>query len=347
LYRAVKETCFGFEYGAAARDDPSCRDGINYIVRVDESYRAIDSRMAHRFIAAIGGCDLPWPSAQVSRPGHRGRIMSSFTSISPDKLSRLIGTAKAPVLIDVRSDDEFASEPRLIPGASRRSHQTIDSWKEGLQDRSVVVICDKGKQSSEGTAALLRHDGIAAEILEGGHAAWIGESLQTVISSKIPSRDAQGRTVWVTRLRPKVDRIACPWLIRRFVDPNAVFLFVPVAEVLSVAERFDATPFDIEHTFWSHRGDLCTFDVMLKEFGLSTPALERLAVMVRAADTDRLELSPEAPGLLAASLGLSRVYDDDLEQLGAGILLYDAFYRWCRDATRETHNWPTNKGPKS
>jgi len=83
--------------------------------------------------------------------------------------------------------------------------------------------------------------------------------------------------------------------------------------------------------------------VMVKEFGLTTPALERLATMVRGADTARLDLSPEAPGLLAASLGLSRMYDDDLEQLSAGMLLYDAFYRWCRDATKETHNWPTNK----
>ena len=99
-----------------------------------------------------------------------------------------------------------------------------------------------------------------------------------------------------------------------------------------------------QDVFWSHRGELCTFDVMIEEFGLSTPPLDRLAIMVRAADTGRPELSPEAPGLLAASLGLSRMYDDDLEQLEAGMLVYDAFYRWCRDATGETHNWPTNKG---
>jgi hypothetical protein len=177
----------------------------------------------------------------------------------------------------------------------------------------------------------------------GGWLGWIEAEPPTVPVDKIPKRDGRGRTVWVTRSRPKIDRIACPWLIRRFVDPAAVFLFVTSEEVVSVAERFDATPFDIEHVFWSHRGELCTFDVMVKEFGLSTPALERLAVMVRAADTARLDLSPEAPGLLAASLGLSRMFDDDLEQLKAGLLLYDAFYRWCRDATKETNNWPTNK----
>jgi hypothetical protein len=150
----------------------------------------------------------------------------------------------------------------------------------------------------------------------------------------------------VTRSRPKIDRIACPWLIRRFIDPTALFLFVTSSEVEAVAERFQATAFDIENVFWSHRGELYTFDVMIKEFGLSTPPLERLATMVRAADTARLDLSPEAPGLLAASLGLSRMFDDDLEQLNGGLLLYDAFYRWCLDATKETHDWPTNKGKR-
>jgi rhodanese-related sulfurtransferase len=270
-------------------------------------------------------------------------MSSSYTSISPDKLCRLIGTASAPTLIDVRTDEEFAADPRLIPGAVRRSHQDVQDWASSLLSRSVVVVCHKGEKLSEGTAAWLRHGKVGAEILEGGQVAWNEASLPTVPADKIPKRDGRGRTVWVTRARPKIDRIACPWLIRRFVDPSAVFLFVASAEVVNVAERFEATPFDIEHVFWSHRGELCTFDVMVQEFGLSMPPLERLATMVRAADTARLDLSPEAPGLLAASLGLSRMYDDDLEQLSAGLLLYDAFYRWCRDATKETHNWPTNK----
>jgi rhodanese-related sulfurtransferase len=269
--------------------------------------------------------------------------MSSYTSISSDKLSRLIGTANAPVLIDVRIDEDFAADPRLIPGAMRRSHHNIQDWAAGLAGQSVVVICQKGEKLSEGTAAWLRHNAIAAETLEGGQLGWQKAELPTVPADRIPKRDGRGRTIWVTRSRPKIDRIACPWLIRRFVDPSAVFLFVDPAEIGGVAERFDATPFDVENVFWSHRGELCTFDVMVKEFGLSTPSLERLAIMVRAADTARLDLSPEAPGLLAASLGLSRMYDDDLEQLSAGMLLYDAFYRWCRDAVKETHNWPTNK----
>jgi rhodanese-related sulfurtransferase len=269
--------------------------------------------------------------------------MSSYTSISSEKLSRLIGTANAPTLIDVRLEEDFAVDPRLIPGASRRPHVEVQEWASQLTGQSVVVVCQKGQKLSEGVAAWLRHGNIAAEILEGGHVGWKQADLPTVPAGKIPKRDGRGRTVWVTRSRPKIDRIACPWLIKRFVDPSAVFLFVTASEVESVAERFDATPFDIENVFWSHRGELCTFDVMVEEFGLATPPLQRLATMVRAADTGRLDLSPEAPGLLAASLGLSRMYDDDLEQLSAGMLLYDAFFRWCRDATKETHNWPTNK----
>jgi rhodanese-related sulfurtransferase len=255
----------------------------------------------------------------------------------------LVGTINAPTLIDVRIDEDFAADPRLIPGANRRSHQDVQDWGPRLTGQSVVVICQKGQKLSEGTAAWLRCGKIAAEVLEGGHLAWKEAELPTVPADKIPKRDGRGRTIWVTRSRPKIDRIACPWLIRRFVDPAAVFLFVTPSEVEAVAARFEGTPFDIENVFWSHRGELCTFDVMVKEFGLSTPALERLATMVRAADTARLDLSPEASGLLAASLGLSRMFDDDLEQLNAGFLLYDAFYRWCRDATKETHNWPTNK----
>jgi hypothetical protein len=209
-----------------------------------------------------------------------------------------------------------------------------------------VVSCQKGLKLGQGTAAWLRHMGVEAHTLEGGYEAWRAAGQLLVDPRKMPKRDVHGRTVWVTRQRPKVDRIACPWLIRRFVDPAAVVLFVAPAEVEAVADRFGATPFDVDGVFWSHRGDpqaadhTCTFDTMLTEFGLRSNALDRLAVIVRAADTARPQLAPQAEGLLAASLGLSRMFKDDLAQLEAGMVLYDAFYRWCRDATDETHNWP-------
>lgn len=267
--------------------------------------------------------------------------MSSPNTISADKLARLIGTPKCPVLIDVCSPDDFAADPRLIPGSVRRSHTDVPNWAGDFAGRSAVVLCRRGAKLSQGVAAWLRHAGATADALEGGVEGWAKAGLPRVPAEKLPGRDAQGRTVWVTRARPKVDRIACPWLIRRFVDPRAVFLFVAPSEVELVADRFAATPFDVEGVFWSHRGDLCTFDVMVEEFGLATEPLKRLAAIVRGADTARPELAPEAPGLLAASLGLSRMFSDDLAQLEAGLTLYDAFYRWARDATGETHNWPS------
>lgn len=269
--------------------------------------------------------------------------MTPINSIAAEKLARLLGRPDTPVLIDVRADEDFAADPRLIPGARRLRAEDVTEWGPALKGRRVVVSCRFGHKRSEGAAAWLRHLGAQAEALEGGFEGWSRAGLPLLRTERIPARDAEGRTVWVTRARPKIDRIACPWLIRRFVDPEAVFLFVSAGEVLGVAERFGATPFDIdgEGVVWTHRGERCTFDVMVEEFGLGGLPLERLATIVRAADTARLDLAPEAAGLLAASLGLSRMYADDLEQLEAGMLLYDAFYRWARDATAETHNWPT------
>jgi rhodanese-related sulfurtransferase len=272
--------------------------------------------------------------------------MSSINSISVEKLARLVGTPNGPAIVDVRDDDDFAADARLVPGSFRRSHADPSRWIGDLRERPAVIVCQKGLKLSHGAAAWLRHGGRAAEYLDGGFLAWHAAGLPLVPADKIPPRDPAGRTVWVTRERPKIDRIACPWLIRRFVDPHAVFLFVAPSEVAGVAERFAATPFDVEGVFWSHRGELCTFDVMVEEFGLSTEPLKRLAAIVRGADTARLDLAPEAAGLLAASLGLSRMFSDDLVQLEAGLTLYDAFYRWCRDATAETHNWPSAKAAR-
>jgi rhodanese-related sulfurtransferase len=265
--------------------------------------------------------------------------MPSFLEITPDKLNRIIGTPNMPTIIDVRNDEDFAADPRLIPASVRRDYRQVREWAEEVTG-PFVVLCQKGQKLGHGVAAHLRAVGHEAEVLEGGFEDWRASNFPLVPEEKLPARDTLGSTVWVSRSRPKVDRIACPWLIRRFIDPSAVFLFVPAAEVQAVAERFGATPFDVEDVYWSHRGELCTFDVMVEELGLATEPMLRLATIVRGADTARPELAPEVPGLLAASLGLSRMFNDDLDQLDAGMTLYDAFYRWCRDATEETHNWP-------
>jgi rhodanese-related sulfurtransferase len=267
--------------------------------------------------------------------------MPNPTVITIPQLQRLIGLSDSPVLIDVRTNEDYAADPRLIPGSLRRDWRAAPDWGAEFKGRDTVVICQRGLKLSQGAAAWLRHAGANAESLDGGFEAWRGQGATLLRPDHVPARDARGRTLWVTRTRPKIDRIACPWLIRRFVDPNAVFLYVIPSEVAAVADRFGATPFDIEGVFWSHRGERCTFDVMVEEFGLAHEPLDRLAAIVRGADTDRLDLAPQAAGLVAASLGFSRMYRDDLAQLEASIPLYDALYRWCRDATGEVHNWPT------
>jgi hypothetical protein len=145
---------------------------------------------------------------------------------------------------------------------------------------------------------------------------------------------------WVTRERPKIDRIACPWLIARFIDNQPEFLYVATDKVLSVAQETGAVPYDIPGVEMSHVGELCSFDAFLKKYQLNDPALQQLATIVRGADTARLDLAPQAPGLLAISLGLSQVYPDDHKMLEAGLVLYDALYAWCRSCQSETHGWP-------
>lgn len=268
--------------------------------------------------------------------------MAGPNSISADKLARLIGTPSAPQLIDVRVPDDFAADPRLVPASTRLTHDVISAGAKPDGGTSVVVICQRGAKLSEGSAALLRNASIDAVSLSGGFLAWRDTGLPLVPEAIIPPRNAKGHTRWVTRHRPKIDRIACPWLIRRFIDPKAEFLYVPPDDVPGVAERFNATPFDMADGLWTHRGDTCTFDTMIEEFGLKTEPLLHLARVVRAADLGgKLKDEPEAAGLLAVSLGLSRQYSDDLQQLEAGMVVYDAFYRWCRDATDETHSWPS------
>lgn len=268
--------------------------------------------------------------------------MTSPVHMSVSQLSRLIGTPDAPVVLDVRTDEDFEEDPRLIPAAQRYPFHQVEKLTEKFAGKKIAVYCQKGLKISEGAAAILRCCGIQAEVLSGGQFAWRDAQLPLVPASKIPERNNNGQSVWVTRIRPKIDRIACPWLIRRFVDPDARFLFVTSSQVNNVAERFNAVPFDIEDVYWSHRGERCTFDTMIEEFDLQTDALERLSTIVRAADTNRHELAPEAAGLAAASLGLSRMYSNDLIQLEAGLHLYDMFYRWSRDATGESHTWSSS-----
>lgn len=265
--------------------------------------------------------------------------MPSFTEISPHQLMRLLGTPAAPVVLDLQLPEDFAADPALVPTALRASYEALPI--EALRGRRVVCVCQRGLKISHGAAALLRARGVTAEALEGGALAWREAGLPMVPEAAIP--EPRRGALWVTRHRPKIDRVACPWLIRRFVDPEATFLFVPPSEVKGAAPRMGATPFDVEGVPFSHRGPQCTFDAMVEAFGLAHEALDALATVVRAADTDRHDLAPQAAGLLAISVGLSRAHRDDLAQLDAGMIVYDALYRWARDGRGEGHDWPADR----
>lgn len=144
---------------------------------------------------------------------------------------------------------------------------------------------------------------------------------------------------WITRERPKIDRVACPWLIKRFIDPEAEFLFAPPSRVREIAARTGAIPFDVPDVELSHVGERCSFDAFLRKYDLADPALQALALIVRGADTSRLDLAPQCAGLLAVALGMVRNFPDDQAVLEHGFVVYDALYTWCREARAETHGW--------
>ena len=253
---------------------------------------------------------------------------------------RLLGTPDCPVLVDICIDPDFAEDPHFIPGAFRHPPTDNPGLIALLDGRPSVVICQRGIKLSQGLAAQLRVAGLRSEYLIGGNYGWRAlAGAPRVPASALPAR-VDGTTLCVTLLRPRVDRSACPWLIRRFVDPSARFLYVSPAEVLGVADRFGAVPFDIEGAALSHCDGKCTFDAMLDAFSLHTEALDRVAAVVRAADTNAHADAPQAAGLLALSVGLSRQYRDDNAQLDAGMAIYDALYRWARDGADEVHGTP-------
>jgi rhodanese-related sulfurtransferase len=258
------------------------------------------------------------------------------TSITASELKSALAGRQAPLLIDVRRPPAFRAAPDMAAGALRRDPAAVSTWAKALpRAASVVVYCVHGHEVSQNAAKALRDLGIAARYLEGGlEEGWKAGG------GKLSSKPREASTRWVTRERPKIDRIACPWLIKRFIDPEADFLYVPAQEVLRAAKEKEAIPYDIPDVPFSHDGELCSFDAFLKTHRLAgDPALARLAVIVRGADTARLDLAPQAAGLLAVSLGLSRNFRDDHEMLNHGMVMYDALYAWCREGQDETHTW--------
>ena len=277
-------------------------------------------------------------------------------SIAPQDFNGRLGRADTPLVLDVRRQARFDESPRLLACAQRCAPEDVAAFAASQAPREVLVYCVYGHNVSEEAVTQLRAAGWNARRLAGGIeggqdgeddanaiAQWraapplsFAKRADLGVTGEQPSR-------WITRERPKIDRIACPWLIRRFIDTRAEFFYVPTSQVLAQAHALGAVAYDIPGAPVSHVGELCSFDALVLGFDLHDAALDLLATIVRGADTDRLDLAPQSAGLLALSLGLSRLHaTDDHAMLEAAMPLYDALYAWCRDrvaAQDEPHNW--------
>ncbi len=245
--------------------------------------------------------------------------------VSAGELYARLGTAAAPVVVDVRREDIYRNDNELIVGAFHRPPEAFARWLKDLPPgKPIVTYCVHGRELSQGVATSLRRAGIKAAYLEGGFAGWK--------EMRLPTRKKMGALddKWVTREHPKIDRIACPWLISRFINPLAEFIYVPANDVPAIAKEREAIPYDIKGAEFGHVGDRCSFDAIIRIYEIKDPALDHLAKIVRGADTSRPDLTPQCEGLLAISHGLSANYPDDHEMLRQGMVIYDALYAWCR-----------------
>jgi rhodanese-related sulfurtransferase len=254
----------------------------------------------------------------------------SAHAVTPADLRKQLQADAPPIVIDVRRAPAFLASREMVRGALRRDPEQVANWVRTLPAASsVVVYCVHGHEVSRQAAAGLTQAGLHARFLEGGlEQGW------KAADGPLDAKPENASTRWVTRERPKIDRIACPWLVSRFVDADAEFLYVPVNEVHQTAKGRDAVPYDIADVHFGHRGENCSFDAFLAHYRLTEPALRKLAAIVRGADTSRPELTPQSAGLLAISQGLSRNFADDHEMLRHGMVMYDALYTWCREQAR-------------
>jgi rhodanese-related sulfurtransferase len=241
--------------------------------------------------------------------------------ISIDELRMVLGTAEAPMMFDVCRSAKYGEFDRILPTSRWREHTRVNEWAAEIPYGSKVVVnCVHGHNVSQLATSVLREKGVDARALQGGIEGWKAAGAPTILKDALPGRDENKPSRWVTRVRPKIDRVACPWLIRKEVG---------------------GIPYDIDGVEITHDGPLCSFDTLIKRFGIKDAALDAVALIVRGADTARMDLAPEAAGLLAISLGNSALAGgDDRAALAKGFPVYDALYAWARHARGETHNWP-------
>ena len=264
-----------------------------------------------------------------------------------DALLRRFGTPAMPVLVDVRRREAYEKADTVIPTACWRDHKAAAEWARALAPgREAVVYSIHGHQVSEAAAAVLRAAGVAAFYLEGGIEAWRAAGGPLVAKAALQRYRPNGPSQWVTRESPRIDRLACPWFVRRFVDPEAKFHYVSPKQVSAVAAETGAVAYDIAEPGieFSHDGPRCSFDAFVKIFGIRDPALDRVAEIIRGADTSRHDLAPQCAGLLAITLGLGAIEGDDHALLERAMPLYDGLYGWARYVAAETHGWPPKPG---
>jgi rhodanese-related sulfurtransferase len=288
-------------------------------------------------------------------------VDTSSPSISRTELAALLGRPDAPQVLDVRREARFADSPAMLVTAQRCAPEDVARFATSQPPGDIVVYCVYGHEVGQVAAQALLAAGWNARFLVGGIEGgepgvdarqdvddWRSQMLPVLrkrpdlgVTGERPSR-------WITRARPKIDRIACPWLIRRFIDPRAEFFYAPTAQVFEEARRLQAVPYDIPDAPVTHVGEQCSFDAMLAAFELEVPGLDALARIVRGADTDRPALAPQSAGLLAVSLGLSCLHaQDDHAMLAAAMPVYDALYAWCRQARGESHHWVAPEAPQA
>lgn len=276
--------------------------------------------------------------------------------LEPSQLAARIGRAGSPLLLDVRRTPVFEASDRLLAGARHCPPEGVAALAASEPPRPVTVYCAYGHEVSRGATATLLAAGWEARWLAGGieggepgvdDTGDVGRwrSAAPVRIRKRPEFGVEGRRAsrWITRARPKIDRVACPWLIRRFIDPRAEFFYAPAAEVMEQAQQIGAVAYDLEGAPVSHEGDRCSFDALLRLFELRSPALDQLASIVRGADTAWLGMAPQAAGLLAVSHGLSRLHADDHAMVAAALPVFDALFEWCAGGQGETPTWAVHQ----
>jgi rhodanese-related sulfurtransferase len=285
-------------------------------------------------------------------------MTSPPSSIQPHQVFSLLGRADTPLIIDVRRPAAFEQSLRMLVGSIRVAPENIAAFAKASPPRKVIVYCVYGHEVSAKAAEELQNAQWQVQLLAGGFeggqdavdaepdmASWRSQALPSLIKRPDWGVPSERSSRWITRERPKIDRIACPWLIKRFIDPFAEFYYVPTQQVFDEAERLKTIPYDIPGAPVSHEGpngERCSFDALLKGFDLQIAALDKLAEIVRGADTDRLELVPQSAGLLALSLGMSALHHDDQTMLASMLPAYDALYAWCLQSVQggaEGHRW--------